>query len=329
MTIAVRDIRIGAVKTPPLFLAPMAGISNGPFRRVCRRGGAGLVFTEMISARAIRFGSGRTREMAIFHPDEYPVAAQIFGREPEEMALAAQYMAEAGAAIIDINMGCPVKKILKSGSGVQLMREPDRVGAIARAVVARVDVPVTAKIRLGWSAMEENYMSIAHILESEGLSAITLHPRTRVQGYSGDARWKHIACLKEAVTIPVIGSGDVRTGDDAIFMFQSTGCDAVMVGRGAFGKPWIFGEIKSSLEGHPGKTDVQFRRWLISTHIDLIIKEIPGQRSVGHLRKHLGWYSKGIPGGSDFRREINGLENPDDIVNLAVKFLNLEPGTWN
>ncbi|NOY85719.1 MAG: tRNA dihydrouridine synthase DusB [Deltaproteobacteria bacterium] len=311
------------VGATPLFLAPMAGISNGPFRRVCREGGAGLVFTEMISARAFRFGSRRTKEMGVFHPDEHPVAAQIFGREPEEMALAAQYLAEAGAGIIDINMGCPVKKILKSGSGVQLMREPDRAGAIARAVVARVDVPVTAKIRLGWSAMEENYISIARILESEGLSAITLHPRTRVQGYAGDAQWKHIAYLKEAITIPVIGSGDVRTSENAIAMFQTTGCDAVMIGRGAFGKPWIFGEIKSSLEGHPEEADVHFRRRLISTHIDLIIREMPGQRSTVHLRKHLGWYSKGIPGGSDFRREINGLDDPDDIVDLAVEFLGL------
>ncbi|GBE14455.1 MAG TPA: tRNA dihydrouridine synthase DusB [Proteobacteria bacterium] len=302
----------------------MAGISNGPFRRVCRAGGAGLVFTEMISARAMRFGSRRTKEMGLFHPDERPVAAQIFGREPEEMAFAAQYMVEAGAAIIDINMGCPVKKILKSGSGVQLMREPDRAGAIAGAVVARVDVPVTAKIRLGWSATEANYTSIARILESEGLSAITLHPRTRVQGYSGKAQWKHIAFLKETVAIPVIGSGDVQTGEDAVAMFQTTGCDAVMIGRGAFGRPWIFGEIKSAIEGRPGKFDDQFKRGLISTHIGLIVREMPGRRGVGHLRKHLGWYSKGIPGGSGFRRAINGLENPDDIVNLAVEFLDLK-----
>ena len=312
------------VGTAPLFAAPMAGISDGPFRRVCRAGGAGLVFTEMISARAFRFGSRRTKEMGEFYPEEHPVAAQIFGREPEEMAQTAQYLAEAGAGIIDINMGCPVKKILKSGSGVQLMREPDRAGAIVRAVVEGVKVPVTAKIRLGWSAAEENYIPFARLLESEGLSAVTLHPRTRTQGYTGDARWEHIARLKAALFIPVVGSGDVRTGEDAIAMFRITACDAVMVGRGALGRPWIFREMMSSLSGHPEETDLRFRRRLIATHIGLIVSRMPGRRSVGHLRKHLGWYSKGMAGGSDFRRRINYLDSPDDIVDYAVEFLKLK-----
>ncbi|MCJ7498826.1 tRNA-dihydrouridine synthase, partial [bacterium] len=220
----MKPMTIGNIRIErPLILAPLAGITNLPFRLVCRKGGAGVVWAEMISSRAYHFRDQRTRDMAVFHPEEHPVAAQVFGRDPDEMAEAARFLEDRGADIVDINMGCPVKKILKSGSGVQLMREPGLARSILAKVVRAVRVPVTVKFRLGWSEDEKNYLELGKALEDEGAAALILHPRTRVQGFTGEARWDAIRELVEAVGVPVIGSGDVATGEEASRMLSQTG----------------------------------------------------------------------------------------------------------
>jgi len=304
----------------PLILAPLAGITNLPFRLVCRRGGAGMVWAEMISSRALHFQDRRTKDMAVFHEEEHPLAAQIFGRDPEEMAEAARYLEDRGADIIDINMGCPVKKILRSGSGVQLMREPELARSVVARVVSAVKVPVTVKFRLGWSEEEMNYITLGKAFEEEGAACLVLHPRTRVQGFTGAARWEAIQKLVNAVRVPVIGSGDVATGEEAARMLSTTGCAGIMLGRGALGKPWIFDSMHAYIIGTTQEGIDQFRPELVQMHMELLLEYLPGRRSVGHLRKHLAWYSKGFVGSTGFRREINGLLEPHEIVRAAEEF---------
>lgn len=306
-----------------MILAPLAGITNLPFRLVCRKGGAGMVWAEMISSRAYHFGDRRTKDMAEFHEEEHPVAGQIFGRDPLEMAAAARFLEEQGADLVDINMGCPVKKILKSGSGVQLMREPDLARNIVTEVVRTVQIPVTVKFRLGWSAEEMNYLELGRVFQGEGAGALVLHPRTRVQGFAGSAHWEAIGQLADAVTIPVIGSGDVTTGEEAARMLSGTGCAGIMIGRGALGKPWIFRAIHAYITGTGVEGNQEFSPELVQMHLQLLLEYLPGRRSVGHLRKHLAWYSKGWPGGSVFRRAINGIPEPEAIVKMAVEFFEL------
>ena len=327
----IDPINIGSVRLEnPLIQAPLAGITNLPFRIVCRMGGAGLVWSEMISSKALHFQDRRTKEMALFDPSEHPVAAQIFGRDPGELADAARYIADRGADIIDINMGCPVKKILKSGSGVQLMREPDLACAIVKEVVKAVSCPVTVKFRLGWAQGEINYLEMGKAFEEAGAAALTLHPRTRVQGFTGIPDIAAIGRLTEAVGIPVIGSGDVKDGESAQRMLAETGCAGVMIGRGVLGKPWIFDEVRAYITGTKTETSGNFRPELVQKHINLLLQHLPDRRSVGHLRKHLAWYSKGFPEGAGFRREVNRLTEPGEIVELAEEFLYLkvEGGRW-
>jgi tRNA-dihydrouridine synthase B len=287
-------------------------------------GGAGLVWSEMISSKAMHFKDRRTKDMALFDRSEHPVAAQIFGRDPGEMADAARFIAGRGADIIDINMGCPVKKILKSGSGVQLMREPDLARAIIREVVKAVHCPVTVKFRLGWSEAETNYLELGKVFEEEGAAALTLHPRTRVQGFTGTADIAAIGQLVGSVGIPVIGSGDVSNGESARLMIAETGCAGVMIGRGALGKPWIFNEVSAYITGTKLDTEASFRPELVQKHVNLLLEHLPGRRSVGHLRKHLAWYSKGFPEGAAFRRTINIMTDPLEIAAYARNFLGLK-----
>ncbi|MDF1536287.1 MAG: tRNA dihydrouridine synthase DusB [bacterium] len=317
----IKPLNIGNIRIEnPLILAPLAGITNLPFRVVCRMGGAGLVWSEMISSRALHFRDRRTNDMIVFDPGEHPVAAQIFGRDPGEMADAARLISEKGADIIDINMGCPVKKILKSGSGVQLMREPDLARSIVREVVKAAGCPVTVKFRLGWSESEINFLELGKVFEEEGAAALVLHPRTRMQGFTGAADIQAIGKLVEAVTIPVVGSGGVSGGQAALSMISRTGCAGVMIGRAALGKPWIFDEIHAYITGKEKHAGLEFRSNLVQKHIELLLEHLPGHRSVGHLRKHLAWYSKGFGGGAAFRREINRLLEPHEIVKAAEDF---------
>lgn len=283
-----------------------------------------MVWSEMISARALSFRDRRTQEMGRFHPEEHPVAAQIFGRDPEEMARAAVFLQAMGADTVDINMGCPVRKVLKSGSGVALMREPRLAEAVVGKVVQAVRIPVTVKIRLGWSAEEENYLELGRAFQDQGAAALTLHPRTRVQGFSGPTRWEAVARLVSEVNIPVIGSGDILSGEDALRRFSETGCSALMIGRAALGKPWIFDQIRAYITGSSCYADPLFRTKLMQEHIEMLCRHMPGRSSVGHLRKHLAWYSKGMPESSVFRREINSLPEPEEIVKRAEGFFGLK-----
>ena len=320
----IQSLKIGNIEIENnLILAPLAGITNLPFRLVCRKGGAGMVWAEMISSRAFHFRDRRTMDMAVFHGEEHPVAAQIFGRDPDEMGEAARFLESRGVDIVDINMGCPVKKILKSGSGVQLMREPELARSIVAKVVRAVQVPVTVKFRLGWSEEEMNYIHLGKAFEEEGAVGLVLHPRTRVQGFTGTSRWEAIRELVDAVRIPVIGSGDVASGEEAARMLSSTGCAGVMVGRGALGKPWIFDSIHAYIVGTCSENSNHFRPELVQMHLQLLLEYLPGRRSVGHLRKHLAWYSRGFAGSTAFRREINGLLEPHEIIKAAEDFFKI------
>jgi len=283
-----------------------------------------MVWAEMISSRAFHFRDRRTMDMAVFHGGEHPVAAQIFGRDPDEMAEAARFLEGRGADIVDINMGCPVKKILKSGSGVKLMREPELARSIVAKVVRAVQVPVTVKFRLGWSEEEMNYIHLGKSFEEEGAVGLVLHPRTRVQGFTGTSRWEAISELVDAVRIPVIGSGDVGSGEEAARMLSSTGCAGVMVGRGALGKPWIFDSMHAYITGSHSENHDHFRPELVQMHLKLLLEHLPGRRSVGHLRKHLAWYSKGFPEGAAFRRTVNEMMDPLEIAAYAREFLGLD-----
>ncbi len=301
----------------------MAGITDTPFRLVCRRGGADMVWTEMISARALLQKNRRTVDLAVFTAEERPIAAQIFGREPEDVAAAAVDVAARGADMVDINMACPVRKILRGGSGAQLMREPERAEAMVAAAVRAVKVPVTVKIRLGWAEDEANYEDFARRMEGAGAAAIILHPRTRAEGYSGRARWEAVARLKQAVAVPVVGSGDVVGGPGAEELFSSAGCDAVMVGRASLGRPWIFRQIRAYLDMGEQVQVNEVDLDLVALHVALILEHQPPKKRTGHLRKHLAWYSRGLPGGAHFRDRVMHAPDQDAILAEAHTFLGI------
>lgn len=236
-------MQIGNIKLEnPFILAPMAGITNAPFRVLCKREGASLVFSEMISAKGLYYNDNATESLLQIYDEEKPVAFQIFGAEPEFMGFAAHKLDDRANAIIDINMGCPVPKVVKTGGGSALLKNPDLIGKIVEAVVNASSKPVTVKIRIGWDEGSINLIEVAQIIESAGAAAITVHARTRDQFYSGKADWEYIRKVKESVNIPIIGNGDIFNGDDAVRMLNETGCDFVMIGRGAYGNPWIFAD---------------------------------------------------------------------------------------
>jgi tRNA-dihydrouridine synthase B len=317
-------LRMGPLAVPlPLALAPMAGVTNAPFRMVCREMGAGLAWTEMACARALVRGHRGTGETAAILPGEGLAVAQIFGRDPGEMAQASRMLAQAGAHAVDLNFGCPVKKILKSGSGAQLMREPALAEAIVAACARALPVPLTVKIRLGWDEEDLNFVEFARRMAGAGAAAVTLHPRTRVQGFTGRARWELIAVLKQKLAVPVLASGDVRTPEDALELLRLTGCDGLLVGRGALGRPWVFAEIARAL-GHPDRVPgEEGRRRAVRRHLRLIVEHCPGSRALPHLRKHLAWYSRGHADGAAFRRAVGTLPAAEGIIALACSFFGL------
>jgi tRNA-dihydrouridine synthase B len=322
----ISPLQLGPLEVAvPLALAPLAGVGNAPFRLVCREMGAGLAWSEMICARALARDHRGTLEVAELAPGEGPVVMQLFGRDPGEMAEGAMRLASLGAAAVDINMGCPVKKILKSGAGVQLMREPHLAEAIVFAACKAVAVPLTVKIRLGWDESDACYLEFARRMVGAGAAAVTLHPRTRVQGFTGRARWEHVARLKEALAAPVLGSGDVKTPADAVEAARLSGCDGILVGRGALGRPWVFGEMAQALGFLPPDAPLPGaigpeRLDAILRHVRLIRRLCPGRRALPHLRKHLAWYSRGMAEGSAFRHLIGGLPTPEAIVGAAAPF---------
>jgi tRNA-dihydrouridine synthase B len=276
-------------------LAPMAGISNLPFRLIARSFGCTLAFTEMISANGLVRKTDKTFEYLRTCVEDKPLGVQIFGADPDIMAQAASIIANNGAALIDINMGCPVKKVIRAGAGAILMKNPNRVGSIIKAVRKAVTIPVTVKIRSGWSGRSINAVEIAHIAENSGADAITIHARTADQGFSDVADWRVIAEVKKTVNIPVIGNGDIWQPQDAIKMLRETSCDAVMVGRGALGNPWIFKGIKQIISGHKEdyRPELAQRLEIIKKHWEMGTEFSGKKVAERNFRKHLLWYTKG------------------------------------
>lgn len=303
-------------------MAPLAGITNLPFRLIARSQGCDGCFTEMISAAGLVRESEKTIEYLLSCPDDSPLGFQIFGAEPSIMAEAARYIAGRGPDLIDINMGCPVRKVVKSGAGAKLMKDPVLAGEIVAAVVRAVNVPVTVKIRAGWSRGSINAVEMARIVQDSGAAAVIVHGRTAEQGFSGHADWGIIADVKNAVKIPVIGNGDVWRPQDAIRMMGQTGCDAVLIGRGALGNPWIFQGIKqlSSGEESVWSPSVAERCRIIKKHWELEELHCGERLACRTFRKHLLWYTKGLPGSGRFRERVGKIKERGAMLEELDKY---------
>ena len=319
---AVVDIR-ETLKKNPLVLAPMAGITDLPFRIICREMGAGIVYSEMVSAEALVRDSRRTFSMLCTDPRERPVAFQLFGSKPASLAAAAKILSDREIDLIDINMGCPVPKVLKSGSGSALLKNLGLAREIMEALVNASSKPVTVKIRLGWDSRSIVAVDLARAAEQAGIAAITVHGRTKAMGFSGKADWSMIRIVKESVGIPVIGNGDVRSAVDAKRMLDETGCDGVMIGRAIEGNPWIFREAKTYLETGvvPPKPLLEERLAVMLRHLNDIVALLGEDIGVREMRKHLCWYTKGLSGGGEFRQQVNHLTAVDEVVQTVRAYL--------
>lgn len=310
------NLKIGNVGLQsPFLLAPLAGITDGPFRRLCREAGAGLVYSEMVSAKGLWYKDKNTGGLLEILPGEGPVAYQLFGHEPEIMAFAARELDKRDNVIFDINMGCPVPKIVKNGEGSALMKNPDLAHDVVAAAVKNTSKPVTVKIRAGWDADSINAVEVAHAVSAAGASAIAVHGRTREQYYSGKADWSVIAAVKRAVDIPVIGNGDVTDGASALRMMEETGCDFVMVARGALGNPWIFRELNAAWRGEPlpPPPTKEDKKQMMLRHFNDVL-DLKGEYvAVREMRKHVGWYLKGVPGAAAFRGKINQINSAVEL----------------
>ena len=315
-------MRIGGVTIESgLALAPMAGVTDAAFREVCARLGAGLTCTEMVSSKALCYQDKKSRVLLRPFPDEHPLQAQIFGSDPVCMAEAAQIALEAsGADIIDINMGCPVGKIVNNGDGSALMRDPEKAARVAEAVVKAVRVPVTVKMRRGWDRGSLNAPELARLLESVGVAAVTVHGRTRVQMYSGQADWNAIREVKEAVHIPVIANGDVFSAEDAVRILKQSGADGVMIGRGCFGDPWLFEQARAALAGEslPARPPLAERCGVLVRQIERSA-EMRGERvALLEARRHYCWYLKGVKYANYYKDQINRMETLEDLYRVTA-----------
>lgn len=306
----------GVVIDSPVILAPMAGVTDLPFRLLCRQKGAGLLCMEMVSAKAIYYHNRNTEALLEIHPKEAPVSLQLFGSEPELMGEMAKRIEERPFSILDINMGCPVPKVVNNGEGSALMKNPKLAGEIMSAVVRAVNKPVTVKIRKGFDDEHVNAVEMAKIAEDSGIAAIAVHGRTREQYYSGKADWDIIRQVKEAVSIPVIGNGDVTDPVSAKKMLEETGCDGIMVGRAARGNPWIFSQIGHYLSRGvmPEPVDREEMRQTILEHARLMVEYKGEYLAVREMRKHISWYTAGMPNSASFRGRINTMETLGELT---------------
>jgi len=292
-------------------LAPLAGISDLPFRLICKKFGAGLVFTEMVSADGIVRNNQPTISYLDYEPDEHPIGAQLFGNSPELMARATDIVSRLKFDFIDINLGCPVPKVTRRGAGSALLKDLLKIEKIVRAMVSRTDIPILAKIRKGWGPDDNVAVELAQLLEACGVAGITVHPRTQSMKFTGKADWEVIRAVKAAVTVPVIGNGDIFSGADAARMLAETGCDLIMVGRGAFGNPWLIREIIAYLKDKtilPPPSHVEIIE-LCLEHLHLALAHRSERYVLTELRKHVAWYSKGLPQSTTFRNQLFQLKN--------------------
>lgn len=320
----LKPLKIGSlVLRHNVVLAPLAGITNLPFRLICREAGAALAFTEMVSVNGLVREGAKTLALLKSSPADRPLGIQLFGDKPDDLAEAARIV-EGYGDLLDINMGCPVRKVVGTGAGSALLLEPRKIAAIVRAVRAATTLPLTIKIRSGWHCGDNVFMEVGKIAESEGCDAITLHPRSRSLMFSGTSDWNHLAELKAALAIPVLGSGDLFTPDDCVQMLEETRCDGIMIARGALGNPWIFRQVLeleqsgSYVPVSPGE-----RADTIMRHLRLFIGERGEAVAVREIKKHIGWYAKGFAGASEIRRATNSACTMQDIQRLTERIRNV------
>ena len=305
-------------------LAPMAGISNSAYRRIIKEMGAGLIFAEMVSDKAIAFGTEKTTKMLYMKDEERPIAQQIFGSDKETFVKAAKFIYEnMHPDIIDINMGCPVPKVAtRAQAGSALLKNPEKVYEIVKAVKESVPIPVTVKIRSGWDSNSINAVEIAKIIEKAGADAITVHPRTRAQGYSGKADWNIIKQVKENVSIPVIGNGDITSYEDAERMLIQTGCDAIMIGRGVLGNPWLIKEINDYLERGILPKEITYKEKIamIKKHFELLLETKPEKTALLEMRAFTAWYLKGMKNGHDIKRKVFETKTKEELFSILEEY---------
>ena len=317
MRTEMKKLTIGNVELPnQVILAPMAGVSDIAFRLLCHEQGAGLVCSEMVSAKAILYGNKNTEELLQIHPEEGAVSLQLFGSDPDIVSEMAKRIEERPFAVLDLNMGCPVPKVVNNGEGSALMKDPLLAGRIVEKTAKAIQKPLTVKIRKGFDDDHVNAVEMAHILQESGAAAVAVHGRTREQYYSGQADWDIIVQVKAAVKIPVIGNGDVTDGESALRLLKKTGCDGVMIGRGAQGNPWVFREVTAALEGReiPPRPTRQELYDMIARHAQLAAQYKGEYITVREMRKHLAWYTTGLPHAAALRRQINSIETMDGLL---------------
>jgi len=317
------SLNIGNVKLEGnLFLGPMAGVTDLPFRLLCKEKGADLVYTEMVSAKGIQYNNKNTESLLQIHEEERPVALQLFGADPVILSETAKRIEGRNFDILDINMGCPVPKVVNNGEGSSLMKNPRLIGEIVSKVSSAISKPLTVKIRKGFHGTDNNAVEVAKIAQESGAAAVAVHARTREQYYGGKADWEVIRAVKEALAIPVIGSGDIFTPEDAKRMLEQTGCDGIMMARGTRGNPWIFEQIKEYLERgilmpKPGFDEV---KEMILRHAALSVEYKGEFIGIREMRKHVAWYTTGYPGSARLRSRVNEIENMEDLRRLLEEY---------